>query len=54
MKLLFGIGAGGIVVGTAAAVAGGWFPAQKGKLERWGGALFIAGLALVGFGFPMV
>lgn len=47
------LGALGIVLGTAAAVSGLWFPAHKTRLERWGGALFICGLALAGFGLPM-
>ncbi|HUZ73290.1 MAG TPA: hypothetical protein VMU87_09900 [Stellaceae bacterium] len=54
MKVLLTIGAFGIVGGAAAAVASTWFPAQKAPLERWSSALFISGLALVGFGFPIL
>lgn len=52
MFLLFG--AVGIVLGMGAAVSAAWFPAHKSRLERWGGALFIVGLALTGFALPMI
>ncbi len=52
MFLVFGIV--GVVLGIAAAVSATWFPAHKSRLERWGGALFILGLALTGFALPMI
>ena len=52
MFLFFGML--GVVLGMAAAVSGTWFPAHKSRLERWGGAMFILGLALTGFALPMI
>ena len=52
--MVLSLGALGIVLGTAAAVAGAWFPARKAQLERWGGALFVGGLVLAGFGLPLI
>jgi hypothetical protein len=50
--LLFGLF--GVVLGMAGAVSATWFPAYKSRLERWGGALFIVGLAVTGFALPMI
>jgi hypothetical protein len=54
MAVLIFLGALGVVFGTAAAVGACWFPSQRARLERWGGALFILGLALAGLGLPMI
>jgi hypothetical protein len=48
------LGAIGIFIGAAACVAAAWLPAHKARLERWGGTLFLAGLATVGFAVPML
>jgi len=54
MAVFLVLGALGVVFGAAAAVGAAWFPAHKARLERWGGAMFILGLALAGFGLPMI
>lgn len=41
-------------IGTACAAGAQQFPAYQRKLEQWGGGLFVAGIALLGFSFPYI
>jgi len=43
-----------ISLGTIAALTAAWFPVRQTQLERWGGDLMVAGVALLGFSFPMI
>ncbi|HKR18887.1 MAG TPA: hypothetical protein VJS41_01970 [Stellaceae bacterium] len=43
-----------IALGATAALAAARFPVRQGQLERWGGDLMVAGVALLGFSFPMI
>jgi hypothetical protein len=53
-KVFLILGAIGIAIGTVSAVAAEKIPNHQAALERWGGDLLVAGLALIGFGFPAV
>jgi hypothetical protein len=48
------LGTVGVLLGTTFAASAGNFPAQKVRLERWGGMLLVAGIALIAFAFPFV
>jgi hypothetical protein len=48
------MGAIGIAIGTVSALAAEKFPVHQTLMERWGGDLLVGGIALLGFGFPMV
>lgn len=48
------LGTSGILVGGAIAALAGKFPAKKASLERWGGTLLVAGIAVLAFAFPHV
>lgn len=50
--LIFGMIA--IALGAVAALAAARFPVRQAQLERWGGDLMVAGVALLGFSFPMI
>jgi hypothetical protein len=52
--VLIGLGAAGIVLGAIAAASARRYPLHQARLERWGGALFVIGLSLVGLAFPML
>jgi len=41
-------------VGTACAAIAQRYPAHRRKLEQYGGGLFVAGIALLGFSFPYI
>ncbi|MGH7001219.1 MAG: hypothetical protein ACREEA_06910 [Stellaceae bacterium] len=43
-----------IALGAIAALAAARFPIRQAQLERWGGDLMVAGVALLGFSFPMI
>lgn len=43
-----------VVLGAASALAAAKFPIHQARLERWGGDLVVAGIALLGFSFPMI
>ncbi|MDE1904538.1 MAG: hypothetical protein KGI46_11825 [Alphaproteobacteria bacterium] len=43
-----------IALGAIAALAAARFPVRQVQLERWGGDLMVAGVALLGFSFPMI
>lgn len=43
-----------ITLGVIAAFAAARFPVRQAQLERWGGDLVVAGVALLGFSFPMI
>ena len=43
-----------IALGAIAALAAARFPVRQAQLERWGGDLMVAGVALLGFSFPMI
>lgn len=47
-------GAAAIALGLATAAAAHRFPAREAEIERWAGGSFVAGLLLVGLGFPML
>jgi len=42
------------LIGAIAAIAAGNFPPHTSRLERWGGALLLSGVALIALGFPFV
>ncbi|MDE2167779.1 MAG: hypothetical protein KGJ66_15755 [Alphaproteobacteria bacterium] len=44
----------GVVLGAVAALTAAKFPVHQARLERWGGDLVVAGIALLGFSFPMI
>lgn len=48
------LGTLGILFGVAIATIAGKFPAQRAVLERCGGTLMVAGIALVAFAIPFV
>lgn len=52
MSLILGLIA--VVLGATAALAAAKFPLRQAQLERWGGNLMVAGIALLGFSFPMI
>ncbi len=43
-----------ITLGAVAALAAARFPVRQTQLEHWGGDLMVAGVALLGFSFPMI
>jgi hypothetical protein len=47
------LGAISVAFGATSALAATKFPMHRSRLERWGGDLVIAGVALLGFSFPM-
>jgi hypothetical protein len=48
------MGATAVVFGALAALSAGNFPPHRSRLERWGGALLLSGIALIALGFPIV
>jgi hypothetical protein len=48
------LGATAIVFGAFAALSAGNFPSHRGRIERWGGALLLGGIALIALAFPIV
>gem|GEM_PF-6601635 len=43
-----------VVLGAGTALAASQFPVRRAQLERWGGDMMVTGVALLGFGFPMI
>jgi len=46
------LGIVGILIGASFAAVARRFPAHELSMERWGGGIFIGGLAMIGFAFP--
>ena len=44
----------GVALGATAALVAARFPVHQAQLERWGGDLVVAGIALLGASFPMI
>lgn len=47
-------GAIGTFLGMIVAAIADGFPAQRSRLQYWGGALVIGGMALLAFAVPMI
>ena len=43
-----------VALGASLALAAAKFPLRQSQLERWGGNFLVAGIALLGFSFPMI
>ncbi|MGE5537043.1 MAG: hypothetical protein ACM30I_00375 [Gemmatimonas sp.] len=52
MVMVLGLAA--VVLGAVAAMSAGNFPPHRARLERWGGALLLSGVALIALAFPIV
>jgi hypothetical protein len=53
--VIFILGVIGLILGTVTALGAERFPRRhRMRIEQVGGNLFVAGLALLGFGFPLV
>lgn len=48
------LGLAAVVLGAVAAMSAGNFPPHRARLERWGGALLLSGVALIALAFPIV
>jgi hypothetical protein len=48
------LGGSGVVVGCVAAAMSDMFPAQRTRLQGWGGGLLVASVALLGLAFPLI
>lgn len=51
--VLLTLGALAILTGSAAVALANRLPAHRSRLEQWGAAAFIAGVAFVGFAVPL-
>ena len=54
MIIVSSLGALGLVTGVIVAQVGAEVNNYTQKLQRWGGALFLAGAALLGLAFPLM
>ena len=48
------IGVSGILIGSAVAGTARRFPRREAELQRWGGTLLVAGIAVLAFAFPHI
>lgn len=52
--MLITLGLLGTVVGASFAAGARRFPSYELAMERWGGGIFLSGLALIGLAFPAI